>query len=165
LCRQTWLHGTQANAFNRCCKHRLHCTGVMEYQENAGCFKKSLLVSCIWTCSNSSSFHSLMKMIKKKRRIRFQQDGAPPHQVREYLNTRFPGRWISRVAPKAWPPRSPDYFLWGFVKDRVFVRPLPANVVELGTRITAAVAKVTPETLLSVWQEIDYRPHYQWKSH
>ena len=99
-------------------------------------------------------------------RIHFQQDGgAPPHylgEVREYHNTRFPGRWIGRAAPIAWPPRSPDlipldFFLWGFVKDRVFVPPLPANVVELRTRITAAVAKVTPEILRSVWQETDYR--------
>ena len=50
-----------------------------------------------------------------------------------------------------------DSFLWGFVKDRVFVPPLPANVVELRTRITAAVTKVTPEMLRSVWQETDYR--------
>ena len=65
-------------------------------------------------------------------RIHFQQDGgAPPHylgEVREYLKTRFPGRWIGRAAPIAWPPRSPDltpldFFLWGFVKDRVFVPP------------------------------------------
>jgi hypothetical protein len=97
-------------------------------------------------------------------RIHFQQDGAPPHylgEVREYLNTRFPGRWIGRAAPIAWPPRSPDltpldFFLWGFVKDRVFVPPLPANVVELRTRITAAVADVTPEMLRSVRQETDY---------
>jgi hypothetical protein len=27
---------------------------------------------------------------------------------REYLNTRFPGRWIGRAAPIAWPPHSPD---------------------------------------------------------
>ena len=92
-------------------------------------------------------------------RIHFQQDGAPLHylgEVREYLNTRFP------AAPIAWPPRSPDltpmdFFLWGFVKDQVFAPPLPANVVELRTRITAAVAKVTPEMLRSVWQETDYR--------
>ena len=45
------------------------------------------------------------------------------------------------------------FFLWGFVKDQVFIPPLPANVVELRTRITAAVAKVTPEMLRSVWQE------------
>ena len=32
-------------------------------------------------------------------RIHFQQDAAPHHylgEVREYLNTRFPGRWIGR---------------------------------------------------------------------
>ena len=67
-------------------------------------------------------------------------------EVSEYLNTLFPGRWIGRAAPIAWPPRSPDltrldFFLWGFVKDRMFVPPLPANVVELRTRITAAVEK------------------------
>jgi len=101
----------------------------------------------------------------KEGRIHFQQDGAPPHylgEVREYLNTRFPGRWIGRATPIAWLPRSPDltpldFFLWGFVNDRVFVPVLPANVVELRTRITAAVAKVTPEILRSVWQETDYR--------
>jgi hypothetical protein len=55
-------------------------------------------------------------------RIRFQQDGAPPHylgEVSEYLSTSFPGRWIGTAAPIAWPPRSPDLtpflFLWGFV--------------------------------------------------
>ncbi|XP_023725909.1 uncharacterized protein LOC111874552 [Cryptotermes secundus] len=92
-------------------------------------------------------------------RIHFQQDGAPPHylgEVHEYLNARFPGRWIGRAAPIAWPPRSPDltpleFFLWGFVKDRVFVPSLPANVVELRARITASVAEMTPEMLRSVW--------------
>jgi hypothetical protein len=88
----------------------------------------------------------------------FQQDGTPPYyieEVREYLNTRFP--WIGRTAPIAWPPRSLDltpldFFLWG-----VFVPPLPANVAELQTRITAAVAEVTPEMLRSVWQDTDYK--------
>jgi hypothetical protein len=45
----------------------------------------------------------------------------------------------------------------GFVKDRVFVPSLPANVVELRTRITATFAEVTPEMLRSAWQENDYR--------
>jgi hypothetical protein len=83
-------------------------------------------------------------------------------EVREYLNTRCPDRWIGRVAPIVCPPRFPDltplvFFLWGFVKDRVFVPPLPTNVAELRTRITVAVAEVTPEMLRSVWQDIDYR--------
>jgi hypothetical protein len=44
-------------------------------------------------------------------RIHFQEDGAHPHylgEVREYLSSRFPGRWTGRAAPIAWPPRSPD---------------------------------------------------------
>jgi hypothetical protein len=73
-------------------------------------------------------------------RIHFQQHGAPPHyleEVREYLNTGFPGRCIGRGVPIAWPPHSPDLFLWGFVKDLVFAPPLLANVAELRTPITA----------------------------
>lgn len=43
--------------------------------------------------------------------ITFQQDGAPPHytvQVRQFLNERFPGRWIGRRGAIEWPARSPD---------------------------------------------------------
>jgi hypothetical protein len=43
-----------------------------------------------------------------------------------------------------------------YIKDLVFVPPLPANV-ELRTQITAAVAEVMQETLHSVWQESDYK--------
>jgi hypothetical protein len=65
----------------------------------------------------------------QKRRIHFQQDGAPSHylgEVRKYLSTRFPDRWIGRAALIAWSPCSPDltplhFFCWGFNKDRVFV--------------------------------------------
>jgi hypothetical protein len=49
--------------------------------------------------------------------IHFQQDGALPHylgEVREYLNTRFPGRWIGRAAPIAWPPSFPGSYTPGF---------------------------------------------------
>jgi hypothetical protein len=82
--------------------------------------------------------------VDQEGRIHFQQDSTPPHyleEVREYLNTRFSDQWIGRAALIAWPPL--DLFLWGFVKDRVLVPPLPANVAELQTRITAAAAVVT----------------------
>ena len=60
-----------------------------------------------------------------------------------------------------WPPRSPDltpydFFLWGFVKDTVFVPPLPANVQDLRYRITAAVALVDRDMLTLMWNEMDY---------
>jgi len=37
---------------------------------------------------------------------------------------------------RAWPPRSPDatprdFFLWVYVKDQVYVPPLPASIPEL----------------------------------
>ncbi|KAG8272517.1 hypothetical protein J6590_039224 [Homalodisca vitripennis] len=89
----------------------------------------------------------------------YQQDGAPPHtDVRDFLNGRFPGRWIGH-----WPcttsfPRFDSYgfFLWGFIKDNVYVPPLPASLADL-RRITAAVAEVKPDLLERVWREIDYR--------
>ncbi|GFG38762.1 hypothetical protein Cfor_08612, partial [Coptotermes formosanus] len=60
-------------------------------------------------------------------RMHCQQDGAPPHyhrHVRKCLITHFLGQCLCRAAPIPWPPRSPDltpldFFLWGFVKDRV----------------------------------------------
>lgn len=98
------------------------------------------------------------------------QDGAPPHwlhDVRDYLDESLPHRWIGRAADNnlplfRWPPRSPDltpcdFFLWGYVKDRVFVPPLPLNLLELRHRITAAVQSVDEATLQKVWSEFDFR--------
>jgi len=58
----------------------------------------------------------------------FQHDGAPPHSSRgvtNFLNYRFPGRWIGRCGPHHWPARSPDlspldYCVWGWMKELVY---------------------------------------------
>ena len=57
-----------------------------------------------------------------------QHDGAPLHYAlcsRQVMNEIFDEKWIGRGGPVAWPPRSPDltpdYFLWGFMKERVMV--------------------------------------------
>ena len=69
------------------------------------------------------------------------------------LNDVFPDGWIGRGGPTSWPPRSPDvtpldFFLWGYVKTKVFTEEI-ADIEELKTRITHAVASVTPLMLLN----------------
>ena len=79
----------------------------------------------------------------------FQQDGAPPHwgsHVRRFLDATFRNRWIGRDGPTPWPPRSPyitplDFFLWGYVKDKVFLTPIP-DITNLKARITDAFAAI-----------------------
>jgi len=73
--------------------------------------------------------------LNKRARMYFQHDGAPPHSSREvvnFLNCRFPGRWIGRGGPHHWPARSPDlspldYCVWGWMKELVYS-------VKVGTR-------------------------------
>jgi len=49
-------------------------------------------------------------------------------------------------------PRSPDatpcdFFLWGYVKDQVYVPPLPASTLELKVRIRTATETITADML------------------
>jgi hypothetical protein len=90
----------------------------------------------------------------------FQRDGTPPHwhrDVRRFLNESLSQRWVGRMgnedlALQFWPPRSPDitpcdFFLWGFVKEAVYVLPLATTLDDLKNRITAAVNSVTQDIL------------------
>jgi hypothetical protein len=67
-------------------------------------------------------------------------------EATSYLN-RTMVAWIGRGGMIAWPTRSPDltpldFLVWGYVKDKVFVPPLPASFEELRTRITETVATI-----------------------
>jgi len=60
------------------------------------------------------------------------------------------------------PPRSPDatpcgFFLWGYVKDQVYVPLLPASIPELKVRIRTAIETITVDMLQTVWNELGYR--------
>ena len=96
------------------------------------------------------------------KRIIFQQDGAGPHfslKVRRWLNRRFPGRWVGRhgkddLVRCNWPSRSPDlapcdWFLWGFIKSKIYDPSLPimTSKDDLRRRILDAFKLVTPEML------------------
>ena len=50
-----------------------------------------------------------------------------------------------------------DFFLWGYVKDQVYVPPLPAIIPELKVRIRTAIETITADVLHTVWNELDYR--------
>jgi hypothetical protein len=48
------------------------------------------------------------------------------------------------------------FFLWGFVKQKVYFLPLPANV-DLQAGITGTLAEVMLEMLCCTWEEIHFR--------
>ena len=50
-----------------------------------------------------------------------------------------------------------DFFLWGYVKDQVYVPPLPASIPELKARIRTAIETITADMIQTVWNELDYR--------
>jgi sorbitol-specific phosphotransferase system component IIC len=50
-----------------------------------------------------------------------------------------------------------DFFLWGFVKEAVYVRPLPTTLVHLKYRMTTAVYSVVQGIFLRVLDEFSYR--------
>jgi hypothetical protein len=63
----------------------------------------------------------------------FEQDGAPPHfhrDVTTFLDETFPGRWVGRGGPTAWPPRSLDLTPLDFFAWR-FINPLPVQFKSL----------------------------------
>lgn len=85
----------------------------------------------------------------------YQQDGAPAHfsiLVRRYLDIVFPNGWIGRNGPVLWPPRSPDmtpldFFLWGYLKDRVF-RTTCETIEEMEERILVN-CRITDEDIFA----------------
>ena len=87
----------------------------------------------------------------------FQQDGAPPHcsnEAMEWLKGTFGSRLISRNADFLWPPYSPDlnpcdYYLWGFLKSRVYSDPVPQTTEQLKQNIRREVRRIKQTTVSS----------------
>jgi len=78
-----------------------------------------------------------------------------------FLDATFPNWRTGRDGLTSWPPRSPDitpflFFLWGYVKDKVFSTPVP-DITNLKAKITDAFATITEDMLENTWREIDYR--------
>ena len=84
---------------------------------------------------------------------------APPHYAlcsRQEMNEIFDEKWIGRGGAVVWPPRSPDltspdYFLWGFVGERVMAV-APTTPEDIKERIRRARTKITTQMLAEVRQ-------------
>lgn len=99
----------------------------------------------------------LVPFLRQKRivsKIRFQQDGAPPHwsrKVRQFLDRAFPHGWIGRGSNAvSWPARSPDlspcdFFLWGVIKEKVY-KAKPRTIEDLKEEIRVAFSQIDSRT-------------------
>lgn len=83
-----------------------------------------------------------------------QQDGAGVHNARivtNFLNDRYAQRWIEQNGFVAWPPRSsdltsPDFYLWGYLKNTVY-KTVPTTPEDLKHRIRTACRNISTEVL------------------
>ena len=90
------------------------------------------------------------------KKVIWQQDGAKPHQARmvmEWLDSIFGDQMlaIKSIRGDMWAPYSPDmnpcdFFLWGFLKEKVY-QPLPKNMTALKRKIKTELDKI-PEFMV-----------------
>jgi len=91
----------------------------------------------------------------------FQQDDAGPHNARivtNYLDEKFPGRWMGRYGPIRWPARSPDlnpldFFLWGYCKELIY-KTFPEDVDDMETRLRHAIWNIEEDVMENVQQNL-----------
>ena len=128
--------------------------GLYFFNDNVnGSSYKEMLIDYLWPKIRREDFH-------------FQHDGAGAHYalaVREWLDEKFPDRWIGRRGPFDWPARSPDltpcdFFLWGYLKSIVFQTP-PSTIMELRERIEEACEEVTEEMCRKACRSVVHRFH------
>ncbi|RWS19052.1 transposable element tc3 transposase-like protein, partial [Leptotrombidium deliense] len=98
--------------------------------------------------------------------IFFQQDGAPAHTAKvtkEFLCGTFGNNLIGKGLNIAWPPRSPDltppdFFLWGYLKNRVYKRS-PRSLDELSRAINLETRRIPQKMLENVAAGVLRRAH------
>ena len=126
-------------------------------------------ITCI-VCLNTLQLWLMPQLKKLENDFVFQHDGAPLHlmcDMHEYLNAHLTHLWIGRASEDdvpllRWPLMSLDsplcdFFFWGYVKENVFVPPMPCDIANLREWITRAINNIDSTMLSRVWQELGYR--------
>lgn len=117
-------------------------------------------------------FIPVVQGMKTIDRFWFMQDGALPHRtnnVFQTLDEHFTGRVIGLGYPSKygggldWPPYSPDlnpcdFFLWGYLKDKVY-RSQPNSLEELRSNIITEILSIDKTTLANVVRGFEDRLH------
>jgi hypothetical protein len=75
--------------------------------------------------------------------------------------SKFTGRWIGCGGCIPWPPRSPsltpmDFSFWGFMKDNVYILPMPVGIQEIQDRTVNTIALVDANFLNELWDKLEY---------
>ena len=91
----------------------------------------------------------------------FQQDGAPAHkhkEVQQWLTAKLGPKFLDKTM---WPPRSPDlnpcdYFLWGYLKDKVYAK-IPQTLLDLKGLIESELKSVNSIMLDRVFRNMRER--------
>ena len=103
--------------------------------------------------------------LNERCKIWYQQDGAPCHcnrNIRDFLLLAFNGKVIGRYMEFLWPPRSPDitpldFFLWGYLKENVYLQRPFQNVDHLERIIRETCEAITPDVIRNVIKEFNKR--------
>jgi len=105
-----------------------------------------------------------LKALYEDTEVIFQMDGAPGHwakEVRAFMDLSFPEKWIGRGGPIPWAPRSPDltppdFFLWGFIKHKVYAKS-PLTLEDLRGLISDAFREIPVAMCQRVCQSVGVR--------
>jgi hypothetical protein len=90
-----------------------------------------------------------------RRQMWIQCDDTHPHfgkEIVEYLNRNYQGSWIVRGGLSAWPAEAPgiktlDFFLWSFMKYRVYHSNNPETIQYVAECLVEATAGIRNETV------------------
>ena len=119
--------------------------------------------------SKQTKLSSSLKEENLPKNCWFQQNGAPPHCSKEaielkWLSGIFGSRLISRNADFLQPyyplDLNPfDFYLWGYLKSRVYANPVPHNTEQLKENIRREVRRIKQTTVVSAVENL--LPHIQ----
>ena len=101
-----------------------------------------------------------------------QKSGATAHTAaasREWIHEKFQDRVISLKTEFVWAPHSPDlnpldFFLWGYLKDRVY-REAPQTINDLKASITHRIRHIDIELCGRVIRDFKHRVDVCLKRH